>query len=110
MPSSTHERRKRARILLLLNEIARELTSILNLDELFGRIAELVRRLIDYQMFSILLIDPSGETLQHRFSLRFNEKLILKHEIPLGRGLVGSAAESKQGCACARCHRICALR
>src|SRR6202047_2768863 len=81
---------KQARILLLLNEIARELTSILNLDELFGRIAELVRRLIDYQMFSILLIDPSGETLQHRFSLRFNEKLILKHEIPLGRGLVGS--------------------
>src|ERR1700721_2195370 len=47
-------------------------------------------------MFSILLIDPSGETLQHRFSLRFNEKLILKHEIPLGRGLVGHAAESKQ--------------
>src|ERR1700731_4845624 len=87
---------KQARILLLLNEIARELTSILNLDELFGRIAELVRRLIDYQMFSILLIDPSGETLQHRFSLRFNEKLILKHEIPLGRGLVGAAAESKQ--------------
>src|ERR1700740_3387380 len=52
---------KQARILLLLNEIARELTSILNLDELFGRIAELVRRLIDYQMFSILLLDPSGE-------------------------------------------------
>src|ERR1700721_2141507 len=87
---------KQARILLLLNEIARELTSILNLDELFGRIAELVRRLIDYQMFTILLIDPSGETLQHRFSLRFNENIHLKHEIPLGRGLVGSAAESKQ--------------
>src|SRR6202030_105137 len=37
---------KQARILLLLNEIARELTSILNLDELFGRIAALVRRLV----------------------------------------------------------------
>ena len=87
---------KQARILLLLNEIARELTSILNLDELLGRIAELVRRLIDYQMFSILLLDPTGEKLQHRFSLRFNENIHLKHEIPLGRGLVGSAAESKQ--------------
>src|SRR6201988_4963866 len=50
---------KQARILLLLNEIARELTSILNLDELVGRIAELVRRLIDYQMFSIVLLDSS---------------------------------------------------
>jgi sigma-B regulation protein RsbU (phosphoserine phosphatase) len=87
---------KQARILLLLNEIARELTSILNLDELLGRIAELVRRLIDYQMFSILLLDPSGETLQHRFSLRFNENIHLKHEIPLGRGLVGAAADSKE--------------
>ena len=87
---------KQARILLLLNEIARELTSILNLDELFGRIAELVRRLIDYQMFSILLLDASGEKLQHRFSLRFNENIHLKHEIPLGRALVGYAAQNKQ--------------
>ena len=87
---------KQARILLLLNEIARELTSILNLDELFGRIAELVRRLIDYQMFSILLLDASGEKLQHRFSLRFNENIVLKHEIPLGRGLVGYAAQNKE--------------
>ena len=87
---------KQARILLLLNEIARELTSILNLDELLGRVGELVRRLIDYQMFSILLLDPSGEKLQHRFSLRFNENIHLKHEIPIGRGLVGSAAESRQ--------------
>src|ERR1700686_4262935 len=87
---------KQARILLLLNEIARELTSILNLDELLGRIAELVRRLIDYQMFSILLLDSAGEKLQHRFSLRFNENIHLKHEIPMGRGLVGVAAETKQ--------------
>jgi len=87
---------KQARILLLLNEIARELTSILNLDELLGRIADLVRKLIDYQMFSILLLDSSGEKLQHRFSLRFNQNIHLKHEIPLGRGLVGAAAESKQ--------------
>lgn len=87
---------KQARILLLLNEIARELTSILNLDELLGRVAELVRRLIDYQMFSILLLDSSGEKLQHRFSLRFNENIHLKHDLPLGRGIVGHAAESKQ--------------
>jgi phosphoserine phosphatase RsbU/P len=87
---------KQARILLLLNEIARELTSILNLDELLGRIAELVRRLIDYQMFSILLLDATGQKLQHRFSLRFDENIHLKHEIPLGRGLVGTAAETQK--------------
>src|SRR6202049_4653438 len=87
---------KQARILLLLNEIARELTSILNLDELLGRIAELLQRLIDFQMFSILLLDSTGEKLQHRFSLRFNENVHVKHEIPLGRGLVGHAAQTRQ--------------
>src|ERR1700732_5164960 len=87
---------KQARILLLLNEIARELTSILNLDELLGRIAELLRRLMYFQMFSILLLDASGEKLQHRFSLRFNENVHLKNDIPLGRGLVGYAAQTRQ--------------
>lgn len=87
---------RQARILLLLNEIARELSSILNLDELLNRVAELLRQLIDYQMFSILLLDSSGEKLQHRFSLRFHENIHLKHEVPLGRGLVGYAAASKQ--------------
>ena len=87
---------RQARTLLLLNEIARELTSILNLDELLKRIAELLRRLIDYQMFSILLVDPTGEKLQHRFSQRFEERLHLKHDIPLGRGVVGYAAQGKE--------------
>jgi sigma-B regulation protein RsbU (phosphoserine phosphatase) len=86
---------RQARILLLLNEIARELTSILNLDELLGRIAELLRRLIDFQMFSILLVDSAGEKLQHRFSLRFNENVHLKNDVPLGQGLVGHAAETR---------------
>ncbi len=87
---------RQARILLLLNEIARELSSILNVDELLNRVAELLRKLIDYQMFSILLLDSSGEKLQHRFSLRFRENIHLKHEVPLGRGIVGQAAETKQ--------------
>jgi sigma-B regulation protein RsbU (phosphoserine phosphatase) len=47
-------------------------------------------------MFSILLLDTAGEKLQHRFSLRFNENIHLKHEIPLGRGIVGAAAQSQQ--------------
>jgi len=87
---------RQARTLLLLNEIARELTSILNLDELLKHIAELVSRLIDYQMFSILLVDAAGEKLQHRFSLRFQENIQLKHDIPLDRGIVGYAARNRQ--------------
>ncbi len=87
---------RQARTLVLLNEIARELSSILNLDELLKRVAELLTRLIDYQMFSILLIDPRTEKLQHRFSQRFKENIHLKHDIPLGKGVVGYAARHKE--------------
>ena len=87
---------RQARSLLLLNEIARELTSILNVDEVLKRIGELLRRVIDYQMFSILLLNSAGTKLQHRFSLRFQENIHLKHDIPLGRGVVGYAAEHRE--------------
>src|SRR5207244_8818443 len=50
---------RQAQTLTVLNEISQELTSILNLDELLRRIAELLTRLIDYQMFSIMLLDPT---------------------------------------------------
>ena len=87
---------RQAQILTVLNEISRELTAILDLDRLFQRIGELLHRLIDYQMFSILLLDASGTRLQHRFSLRFNEKVQIKSEIELGKGLVGYAAQHRQ--------------
>ena len=93
---------RQARQLTLLTEISRELTSILNVDQLLQRIADLVTRIIDYQMFSILLVDPTGTVLQHRFSLRFKESVHLKHEIPMGQGLVGYAAQTWTGRAGAR--------
>jgi phosphoserine phosphatase RsbU/P len=87
---------RQARTLELLTEISRELTSILNLDQLLQRIADLVLKVIDYQMFSILLLDESREKLVHRFSVRFKENVQLKHDIPIGRGLVGAAVEEKR--------------
>ncbi len=86
---------RQARSLLLLNEISREMTSILNLDQLLTQVAELLKRLIDYQMFSILLVDASGRKLQHRYTQRFGKDVRLKHDIPLGQGLVGYAAQQR---------------
>ncbi len=88
---------RQARTLLVLNEISRELTSILNLDQLLKRIGELLSRLIDYQMFSVLLLDSTESILQHRFSLRFKTNVHLKQDIPLDRGLVGYAARHRTG-------------
>lgn len=87
---------RQAKTLVLLNEISRDLTSILQPDELLKRVGDSLLRIIDYQMFSVLLLDESGQKLEHRFSLRFKENIHLKHDIPLGRGIVGMAAETNK--------------
>jgi len=86
---------RQAKTLALLNEISQELTSILQLDELLRRVGELLTRIIDYQMFSILLVDATETKLVHRFSIRFQERIQLKHDIPIGQGIVGYAAQTK---------------
>ena len=62
---------RQAQTLTVLNEISAELTSILDLDPLLERVGQLLRRLIDYQMFSIMLLDEKGETLITRYAWRF---------------------------------------
>jgi sigma-B regulation protein RsbU (phosphoserine phosphatase) len=86
---------RQAKTLAVLNEISRDLTSILHLDALLQRVGEAVTRLIDYQMFSVLLVNQAGTLLEHRFSLRFNETVQIKHDIPIGKGLVGYSVLNK---------------
>jgi sigma-B regulation protein RsbU (phosphoserine phosphatase) len=87
---------RQARTLTMLNEISRELTSILDLDCLLERIGELLHQLIDYHMFGILLVDDSGQNLVHRFAVRFDKNVQIKDVMPLGSGLVGYAAQHKE--------------
>jgi phosphoserine phosphatase RsbU/P len=82
---------RQAQTLTVLNEISAELTSILDLDPLLARIGQLLRRLIDYQMFSIMLLDAKGETLITRYAWRFGYAHAPQRRIPITSGLVGAA-------------------
>jgi len=82
---------RQAQTLTVLNEISAELTSILELDPLLARIGQLLRRLIDYQMFSIMLLDERGETLITRYAWRFGYAHAPLRRIPITSGLVGAA-------------------
>ena len=62
---------RQAQTLSVLNEIAVDLTSILDLDPLLERVGQLLRRLIDYQMFTVMLLDEKGDTLITRYGWRF---------------------------------------
>jgi phosphoserine phosphatase RsbU/P len=82
---------RQAQTLTVLNEISAELTSILELDPLLARIGQLLRRLIDFQMFSIMLLDDKGETLITRYAWRFGYAHAPLRRIPITSGLVGAA-------------------
>ena len=82
---------RQAQTLQVLNEIATELTSILELNPLLERVGLLLRRLIDYQMFSIMLLEPRGETLVTRYAWRFGYAHAPRRRIPVTSGLVGAA-------------------
>src|ERR1700677_3063964 len=87
---------RQAQTLSVLNEIAREVTSILDLDPLLERIGELLRRIIDYQMFSILLLNEREQVLEIQYSVRFGHPVSPAEKVPLDRGLVGTAVRERR--------------
>jgi sigma-B regulation protein RsbU (phosphoserine phosphatase) len=82
---------RQAQTLEVLNEIAIELTSILELDPLLVRVGQLLRRLIDYQMFTVMLLDEKGEVLVTRYAWRFGYAHAPSRRIDVNSGLVGAA-------------------
>jgi sigma-B regulation protein RsbU (phosphoserine phosphatase) len=83
------------RTLKTLANISREFSSILDLNELLGKIASTMREIVSYDAFSILLIDQAAKVLRHRFSMRYDERVNIDN-VPLGKGLTGAAAESRE--------------
>ena len=86
---------RQAETLTVLNEISREITSILDLDDLLERIGQLLKRVIDFQMFTILLWNERDGQFEHRFSSRYGERITRIRTVQLGQGLIGTAAEER---------------
>jgi sigma-B regulation protein RsbU (phosphoserine phosphatase) len=80
-----------AQVFETLAEIGREVTSILDLDALLERVAQLTRSVIDYRTFGILLLDDARGELEMRLALQYGARVELPR-VRLGEGLVGYAA------------------
>ncbi|MBZ5513547.1 MAG: SpoIIE family protein phosphatase [Acidobacteriia bacterium] len=87
---------RQAKTLQLLNEISRELSSVLSLNDLLRRIGTLTKGLIDYHRFSIMLVDEQSKTLSAVMSLRQDERLADKCTVAFGQGLVGAAVSQRR--------------
>lgn len=82
---------RQAQTLEVLNEISVEIASILDLNPLLERVGQLLRRLIDYQLFTIMLLDEKGETLVSRYAWRFGATHAPHWRVPITKGVVGAA-------------------
>ncbi len=88
---------RQAQTLEVLHEISRELTSILDPDQLLERVGHLLKRVIPYQMFVIWMLNEKGNLLEHRFSIRFGETdPSFTEPVPIHQGFIGAAVTHRQ--------------
>jgi sigma-B regulation protein RsbU (phosphoserine phosphatase) len=85
-----------AETLLVLNEVSREMSSILDVEELLRRAAELVKRVIDYQILSLLLYDEEQKIFRHRIDVKHGQRVQGKLRVAATEGIVGAAATLRE--------------
>src|SRR5260370_11625806 len=81
-----------AEILATLVEISEEINSSLDLDEVLQKTAALVKRLIDYEIFSVMLLEEGGQSLFHRFKIGYRLDQNKEWQIPVGQGITPTPA------------------
>ena len=92
LPAPPHVRE----LVITLFELGREITSVLNLDELLQKIPLLIARITKFQAFAVYLLDPRGEELSIAYAVGYPDDVVWKLRVKVGHGLVGTAvAEGK---------------
>ena len=76
--------------------LGREVTAVLDLDELLHKIPELIARLTDFRAFAVYLLDSSGEELHVAYSVGYPESTARTLHMHVGHGLVGAAVAEGQ--------------
>ena len=87
---------EQAKTLALLHEVSRELTSILDREELLRRLAERIKRIVDYDVFSVMLWNEQTQLLESVFAMRCNDSIPARTRVPLHKGLSGTAAGQRR--------------
>ena len=87
---------EQATTLALLYEVSRELTSILDREELLRRVAQRVKKLVNYHVFSVMLWSEKTQRLESVFAMRYGDTIPARMSLPLHQGLTGTAAGERR--------------
>ena len=91
---SKHEKHLQVEPLLL--EVADVMATSLDLDTTLRRVAEVVRKVIDYEIFAILLLNEKTQELRFRFQMGYPPEFAERARIKVGEGVTGLAAQLRQ--------------
>src|SRR5215467_14122406 len=87
---------EQAETLGLLYDVSRELTSILDREELLRRIAERVKKLVPYDVFTVMLWKEKTQLLEGVFAMHYENSIPSRFRVPLNRGITGHAAGERR--------------
>jgi sigma-B regulation protein RsbU (phosphoserine phosphatase) len=82
--------------LTTLFALGREVTSVLDLDELLHKIPHLIARLTKFTAFAAYLIDQRTSELTIAYSVGYPDETARTLRVPIGKGLVGAAVAEGQ--------------
>src|SRR6187402_2016996 len=80
-------------LLSTLFDLGREVTSVLDLEELLAKIPQLIARLTRFSAFSVYLLDELRQDLRIAYAVGYPEEVWSTLRLPLGEGVVGAAVQ-----------------
>src|ERR1700674_5077929 len=80
----------------LLLEVSDVLATSLDLDTTLRRIAEVVRKVIDYEIFAILLLNEKTQELRVRFQVGYPPESAYSARVKVVEGVTGQAAQPRK--------------
>ena len=83
---------ERAELLDFLLDVSAVTSETLDLDRIMSNVAEVVKEVIPYDLFAILLYSERQRGLSIRYSIGHREEVVRSLVIPLGEGITGTAA------------------
>jgi sigma-B regulation protein RsbU (phosphoserine phosphatase) len=79
-------------LVVTLFELGREVTSVLNLEELLPKLPTLIARITKFNAFAVYLLDAKREELSIAYSVGYPSDVAKTLRVRMGHGLVGTAA------------------
>ncbi len=88
--------RERAELLDFLLEVSTVTAETLELDRLLANVAEIIKDVVPYELFAILLYNERSRSLRMRYSMGHRDEVAKSLTIRLEEGITGAAAASRQ--------------